>query len=212
MQTDLIGDSTLRERAEKLHDLILNRFWLEDEAGGYFALGSDRDEAGNLRLLNVRASNMGHLLNSRILEGDNPQLKHIRTELVETLFSPTLLSKRGVRTLASQENRYQPRSYHNGSVWPWDTTWISLGLLRHGYIKEAQDLWRRVLNTIAETKCFPEFVAGKDDEPPMPSRIIRVHDLMYDFDHSVEQPPQQIQAWTVASVVAIEHLMRDSKS
>src|SRR5690606_30664910 len=64
---------TLREQAEELRSTILNEFWT-DEKGGYFVLGTDRDELGNLRQLKVRTSNMGHTLNSRLLAGNDPYI------------------------------------------------------------------------------------------------------------------------------------------
>lgn len=194
----------LLARAAKLQSALLEKFWVEDKRGGYFALGSERDKHGNLRPLNIRTSNMGHLLNSRLL--DDNRFAHYRDEIVATLFSPQLLTRAGIRTLASHENRYRPYSYQNGSVWPWDTFWISLGLLRHGYSHEARDLWKRILNVIQETKRFPEMVCGDSDQPLIANRLIKVHDTKYNFENRIEQPPQEIQAWTVASVVAIEHL------
>jgi hypothetical protein len=38
----------------------------------------------------------------------------------------------GVRTLAMSAARYNPISYHNGSVWPHDNAMIALGLARYG--------------------------------------------------------------------------------
>lgn len=196
----------LTNHAARLRDVILNQFWVA--SGSFFALGSDRDDKGNLRLLDVRASNMGHLLNSRLLDGKDAKIKSMRDNVVNTLLSPSLRSQRGIRTLARNENRYRPRSYHNGSVWPWDTNWIALGLKRQGYLNEAQDLCRRTLNIISTTKCFPEFVSGDDSDHPLPNRVIKVHNVINDIDYGIEQPPQRIQAWTVASAVAAEHLLK----
>lgn len=193
----------LQNRAEHLRNLILNKFWLDNIS--FFALGSDRDKNGKIRLLDVRSSNAGQLLNSRLLDGQDQKISEIRQKIANTLLSPSLLSQRGIRTLATNENRYRPRSYHNGSVWIWDNYWISLGLLRHGFTDEAKDLWKRILTTVKQAKCFPEFVSGDDTDPLLPNRTIRVHDNVYNFDHSIEQPPQHIQAWTVASVIAINH-------
>jgi glycogen debranching enzyme len=39
----------------------------------------------------------------------------------------------GVRTLASNETRYNPMSYHNGSVWPHDNALIAWGMARYGF-------------------------------------------------------------------------------
>jgi glycogen debranching enzyme len=127
---DLLGRPEFEQQAERLKQTILENFWITDQQGRFFAMGSDRDENGSVRLLDVRASNMGHLLNSRLLDGDD--LASYREAIVRAIFAPEMLSRAGIRTLASNENRYRPHSYHNGSVWPWDTFWISLGLLRHG--------------------------------------------------------------------------------
>lgn len=194
----------LHHRAEKIRSTVLTKFWVEDHLGGYFALGSERDNRGDIQLLRVRTSNIGHLLNSRLLQGDD--CAHHREEIVKTLLSPLMLSRAGIRTLAANENRYRPYSYHNGSVWPWDTCWISLGLWQHGYYEQAQDLWKRIGDVIKTTKRFPELVCGADDQPLIANRLIKVYDTKYKFENRIEQPPQEIQAWTVASAVAIEHL------
>src|SRR5690606_27467745 len=47
----------LRDHADRLRSTILNEFWTDDK-GGYFVLGTDRDDLGNLRQLKVRTSNM----------------------------------------------------------------------------------------------------------------------------------------------------------
>ncbi len=60
--------------AGNLKDIVLKKFWVEDKRGGYFALGSDRDEKGHLRLLKVRTSNMGWLLQSGILSGNDSDI------------------------------------------------------------------------------------------------------------------------------------------
>ena len=97
----------LRERAEELRNTILNEFWTDDK-GGYFVLGTDRDELGNLRQLKIRTSNMGHTLNSRLLEGNDPYITDRRQSVVRQVLSPELLCASGVRTLASDEVRFRP--------------------------------------------------------------------------------------------------------
>jgi glycogen debranching enzyme len=206
----LIAGEVLNEdfgaAAQQLKTTVLERFWIEDEQGAYFALGSDRDSAGKLRLLRIRTSNMGHLLNSRLLDGNDREIVEKKRLLVQTLFSPSLLTAYGIRTLASHENRFRPHSYHNGSVWPWDTFYIALGLLRQGFRPEAEELWQKIERVLAATKRFPEFICGADNPKTLlPSRLIRAYDTQYKFEHAIEQPPQEIQAWTVAAAVAIEH-------
>jgi glycogen debranching enzyme len=52
--------------------------------------------------------------------------------------SPEMFSGWGVRTLASDMGAYNPASYHNGSVWPHDNAIVAAGLLRYGFVAEAQ--------------------------------------------------------------------------
>lgn len=58
--------------------------------------------------------------------------------VVERLMGPEMFSGWGVRTLASDMGAYNPTSYHNGSVWPYDNAVIQVGLMRYGYTAEAQ--------------------------------------------------------------------------
>lgn len=192
----------LRERAERLRSTILEKFWTDDK-GGYFVLGTDRDELGNLRQLKVRTSNMGHTLNSRLLEGDDPYVVKRRQAVVDHMLSPELLSASGIRTLASDEVRFRPGAYHNGSVWLWDTHHIAKGMRLHGYIEAADDLDRRMLEVIDATRMFPEYVRGDfADKAAINTRTINVWDETYERINKIEQPPQEVQAWTVAAILA----------
>ena len=196
--------ASLRERAERLRRTILERFWTDDK-GGYFVLGTDRDELGNLRQLKIRTSNMGHTLNSRLLEGDDPYIVHRREAVVHHMLSPELLNVSGIRTLASDEVRFRPGAYHNGSVWLWDTHHIAKGLRRHGYYDEADDLDGRILEVIDATRIFPEYVRGDfADKPSVNTRTINVWDETQERVNKIEQPPQEVQAWTVAAILAIK--------
>jgi len=68
----------------------------------------------------------------------------------------------GIRTLASTEARFNPMSYHNGSIWPHDNALISMGLARYGYHREAL----RILTALFETSLYldlqrmPELFCG----------------------------------------------------
>ncbi len=196
--------SALRDQAEQLRMTILNKFWTDDK-GGYFVLGTDRDELGNLRQLKIRTSNMGHTLNSRLLEGSDPYITERRESIVRQILSPELLSVSGVRTLASDEVRFRPGAYHNGSVWLWDTHHIAKGLRRHGYSEDADDLDRRILEVVDETRIFPEYVRGDFAErPSVNTRTINAWDETWHRVNKIEQPPQEVQAWTVAAILAIK--------
>jgi len=94
----------------------------------------------------VRASNAGHCLWSGIAS----QLRAPR--LAKTLLSEELFCGWGVRTIGSSEVRYNPMSYHNGSVWPHDNAIIASGLGRYGYKQEAL----RILSALFEAGTFME--------------------------------------------------------
>lgn len=115
---------TLDEQADLLREHFNEEFWV-DEIGVY-ALALD----GNKQACRVRASNPGHCLFTGIADPDRA------TTVAETLLSEAMFSGWGVRTLAVGEARYNPMSYHNGSVWPHDNAIIAAGLARYGF-KEA---------------------------------------------------------------------------
>jgi len=192
-------------RADKLKAIIMDKFWV-NEKGGYFALGSDRAKDGSLRILKIRTSNMGHLLGSRLLDSDDSVTKTMRESIVRQLASPELLSPSGIRTLATDEVRFRPGSYHNGSVWPWDNYFIIKGLERQHYSRLASNLADRLLSTVDTTGRFPEFVRGDDSAiASMNSQIVDVWDETNHRLNRVEQPPQEVQAWSVAAVLAIKY-------
>ena len=60
---------------------------------------------------------------------------------------------RAGRTLASGEVRYNPMSYHNGSVWPHDNAIIASGLARYGYKNEVL----QILGALFDASTFMEF-------------------------------------------------------
>jgi glycogen debranching enzyme len=191
--------------AARLERALEEHLWLDDAEGGFYAIGVDRDPvSGAPRPLATRASNMGWLLGSRLLE--RPELAPRRRRIVDLLFSDEFLADGGIRTLSSREVRFRPRAYHDGNVWGSDNYRISLGLDRCGFRDEAQELRRRIVAACRATNRYPEFVAGGEPGSELISkRIVDVYDSVNARVNRVEQPPQEIQAWTVAAVVAIEH-------
>jgi glycogen debranching enzyme len=196
---DALVDAGEVRAADRLARAVEEHFWL----GDFYAMGIDRDPAtGAPRQLATRASNMGWLLRSRLLDGREDR----QSRIVELLFSDELLAEAGVRTLSSREARFRPRSYHNGSVWPHDNYLISLGLEHRGFVEEAEELRRRLVSLCRATRRFPEFVAGGESgEPLFTRRIVDVYDTVKDRPNRIEQAPQEIVCWTVTAMVAIEH-------
>jgi glycogen debranching enzyme len=144
---------------------------------------------------------MGHLLDSQLLVG--AECAQIRRRMIESLFAPAMLAPGGIRTLGAQERRYRPGSYHNGSCWPWDTAKIARGLRRFGFHRLAGILARCVLDVCDQFGGFPEFCRGDADGIRFNDRIVDVRDPTSRLNR-IEQPPQQIQAWTVAAVIELE--------
>ena len=113
------------ERAARLRGQFDQAFWCESP--GSYALALD----GHKRPCAVRASNAGHVLLAGLAE---PQ--HAR-RVAAHLTDREGFSGWGIRTLATCEARYNPMSYHNGSVWPHDNAMIAAGFARYGLRDEA---------------------------------------------------------------------------
>jgi glycogen debranching enzyme len=110
----------LERQAADLRERFEAQFW-DDELGTY-VLALD----GEKRPCRVRSSNAGHVLWSGLAS-------HERAQLVgRTLLAPDSFSGWGVRTIAKGEARYNPMSYHNGSIWPHDNAIVAMGLARYG--------------------------------------------------------------------------------
>jgi glycogen debranching enzyme len=200
----------LYEKAAELRKVVLEKFWVEDPEhfGGFFARGTDRDENGNLRPLAVRSSDMGHLLNSGILDGDDPEVVRKREAVIKNLFSDEMLSPSGIRTLSTDSVRYWKDAYHNGTSWPWVTYHIALGLQRYGYYGLAYELKERIWHSYDETKILPEYLSGSDDpgERLITNKVIvRYPNVPGEPVRTLGQPPQEIQAWTAAALLAMKY-------
>ena len=124
----ILGDAArsreLLKQAEALSRRFAKAFWCDDLST--YALALD----GNKQPCRVRTSNAGHCLFAGIATPE-----HAR-RVVAALTDETSFSGWGIRTVASREARYNPMSYHNGSVWPHDNALIAAGFARYG-LKES---------------------------------------------------------------------------
>ncbi len=118
----------LRREATDLKVRFNRDFWMEDEGFCALALGAGREPARSI------ASNPGQCLWTGIVDEGKS------TRLVERLFWNDLFSGWGIRTMSSRSVRYNPLSYHLGSVWPHDNSLIGMGLKRYGFDEELDDL------------------------------------------------------------------------
>src|SRR5213075_1281230 len=88
--------------------------------------------------------------------------------LAETLMAPESFTGWGIRTLASSEARYNPMSYHNGSVWPHDNAMIALGMSRYDIPKPVMlKLFSALFNAsiFTELHRLPELYCGFRRQP-----------------------------------------------
>ena len=149
-----------RETADALKVKFHKAFWLEDLQTYAMALDGDK------KPLRVHNSDAGQLLWAGIVP------EEVAPALVSTLFSPANWSGWGVRTLGKGEARYNPVSYHNGSVWPHDTALIAGGLARYGFLEEAARIREALFDLAASQadKRLPELVGGyeRSSAPPVP--------------------------------------------
>ena len=132
------GDPDLtRHWAQKAADIksaFNEQFWLPQR--GWYAVGLDRDK----RPIDSLTSNMGHCLWTGIVDDEKA------AAVANHLLSPDLFSGWGVRTLARSMGAYNPMGYHTGSVWPHDNALIASGLIRYGFVREAQIIAQGILS------------------------------------------------------------------
>ena len=149
-----LGDEALADRlvveASTLRTKFSSMFWSDDLS--LFVLALD----GNKNQCRVRGSNAGHCLFSGIAS----DLQH--RSISKELLSPAFFSGWGIRTLVTEEKRYNPMSYHNGSVWPHDNAMIAWGSLR----KRDKELPLQILSGLLDLSSevllnrLPELICG----------------------------------------------------
>ncbi|ABY30024.1 amylo-alpha-1,6-glucosidase [Methylorubrum extorquens] len=135
--------NTLRENFDKA-------FWCEEI--GTYALALD----GAKRQCAVRSSNTGHALFTDIA------LPKRAAGVAAQLLSNDGFNGWGIRTIAKGEARYNPMSYHNGSIWPHDNAICALGLARYGLKEEAALVFEGMFDTSLyyDQKRLPELFCG----------------------------------------------------
>ena len=123
-----------------------------DEALGTYVLALDGDK----RPCRVKASNAGHALFTGIA------LPERAARVVGGLMGSSSFCGWGVRTVASTEARYNPMSYHNGSVWPHDNALIASGFARYGFRREAAKVFEGLFSasTYVDLRRLPELMCG----------------------------------------------------
>ncbi|WP_462321491.1 amylo-alpha-1,6-glucosidase [Halochromatium sp.] len=141
--------------ADRLAEQLEARFWVESLAT--YAIALD----GEGRPCAVRSSNPGHLLWTQAISGEHA------VRVAQGLVSPQAFNGWGLRTLFAGEPRYNPMSYHNGSVWPHDTAIAAAGLAQNGFHEAALTLIEGLFNASIhfDLHRLPELFCGFERQP-----------------------------------------------
>ncbi|MEO6839987.1 MAG: amylo-alpha-1,6-glucosidase [Bradyrhizobium sp.] len=140
----------LEAEARQLAERFEQAFWCEEL--GTYALALD----GKKQPCKVRTSNAGQLLFSGMIRADRARL------VAADLMRPHFFTGWGIRTVARGEARYNPMSYHDGSIWPHDNALIALGLARYGLKHSVAHLFGGLFDAAAymDLRRLPELFCG----------------------------------------------------
>ena len=147
---DRVNADRWQQRALALRRAFENAFWVDDL--GLYALALDADK----KPCRVRTSNAGHCLFAGVASRDRAR------RVCETLMADDSFGGWGVRTVAAGTVRYNPMSYHNGSVWPHDNAIVAAGLARYGMTGAALQIFRAMfdLSQAVDLHRLPELICG----------------------------------------------------
>jgi glycogen debranching enzyme len=142
--------AALAAQAESLRERFESQFWCEDLSTYVLALDGAKQPC------RVVASNAGQVLFTGIASADRAQ------RVAATLLSPAAFGGWGIRTVGSSESRYNPMSYHNGSIWPHDNGLIAMGFARYGLQKSASQVFGALFDAAAymDLRRLPELFCG----------------------------------------------------
>jgi glycogen debranching enzyme len=139
-----------QQRATTLQERFLRDFWWEEEGTFYLALDAEKQPC------EVVASNPGQCLWTGIVPAEKAE------QIISRLMQADMYSGWGLRTLSTTAVRYNPMSYHNGSVWPHDTALVGAGFARYNAKAEAGTLIRSLYQSslFFEGARLPELYCG----------------------------------------------------
>ena len=139
----------LEMQAAELKRRFNKDYWVADRR--FFALALD----GHKKKVDSLCSNVGHLLWSGIVDDDKA------LAIRDHLMSPQMFSGWGIRTMAQGEAGFNPIEYHNGTVWPHDSSIVAAGLARYGFREEAAAIIAGIFEaSVAFQFRLPEAFAG----------------------------------------------------
>ncbi|HEY0372005.1 MAG TPA: glycogen debranching N-terminal domain-containing protein [Thermoanaerobaculia bacterium] len=183
-----LGERTLSKRiyhqASELKKRFNEAFWMEDE--GFYAMALDAQK----HQVRSIASNAGHCLAAAISDAA------LVPRIADRLFQDDLFSGWGIRTLSSNHPRYNPYSYHLGSIWPVEHGTFAIGLMRYGLYDRVHQIARAQFEaaSLFEFHRLPELFGGhpRDADHPFPA-----------IYPNVNSP----QAWSASAVFSLLQAM-----
>jgi glycogen debranching enzyme len=140
----------LEAEAQLLAERFEQAFWCEEI--GTYAIALDGEKLPCV----VRSSNAGQLLFTGIVQEDRARM------VAADLMRPHFFTGWGIRTIARGEARYNPMSYHDGSIWPHDNALIALGLARYGLKHSVEAVFKGLFETATymDLRRLPELFCG----------------------------------------------------
>ena len=176
---DVARARELLERASRLQARFEAAFWLEDLETYAIALDRDKEPC------RVRSSNAGQVLLGGLVDPARA------ARVAKMLMAPSSFSSWGIRTIAETEARYNPISYHNGSVWPHDNALIAIGFGRYGIKPPILRLLTGLFDAarFMERRRLPELLCGFARRPGSAPTLYPVACLP--------------QAWSSASILGV---------
>lgn len=144
-----LADELMRA-ARTLAERFEQAFWCPEIET--YALALD----GHKNPCRVRSSNAGQLLFSKMIRPDRARL------VADGMLEPRFYSGWGIRTIATGEARYNPMSYHNGSIWPHDNALIALGFHQYGFKDAADRIFKSLFDAASymDLRRLPELFCG----------------------------------------------------
>ena len=149
-----LGNEALADRldaqATELAVQFETAFWCPEIGAYAFALDGEK------RQCKVCTSNAGQVLFTGVASRERA------ASVSDTLMRPALFSGWGIRTVSRVERRYNPMSYHNGSVWPHDNALIALGFARYGLKRPIERVFKGLFEaaTYMDISRLPELFCG----------------------------------------------------
>jgi glycogen debranching enzyme len=189
-ETDTAYAESINHQADTLKLLFNSTFIMNDSYGLVVAAGID----GNGKLLSSVRSSMGHVLWASLDEKrDGVQESILASEhipgLVSRLTADDIFApKAGIRTLSIHSRSYSANSYHNGSIWPHDTSMIAEGCEMFGFKHEAGMIRTALLSALSHFNTPIEL-------------FVYVDDMYSEWSSPQGQVSCKKQAWSAASIL-----------